>query len=310
MPFPRTICFVLLAACTGGPVTGSGGGGGSAGAGGGGGSASAGGSAAGGAGGSSAGGGSTTGGGGGGGAAAGGSATQCPTPGVELAALHAAEASLPAHDPSASLDVVHPDRGVCAIRGGAGLFLARVDFHTQADCQSLCAAFTANSNRTCAWKGSVFFGDPAQTCLVRGGAGVTLSSLPSATFSQCRAACDSFPNPNRTCEWGSDRIQHPARGNECRIMSGHGTDLQLVFAAQSDCQGLCDGSSDAYRRCTWGNVALRTPDPTAKCELWGGAGVALAPVFYGPMSDCSSACASFATSHPNRFCFYGTTRLP
>jgi hypothetical protein len=317
MPFARTLRLglLLLAACTCDVATSGGGGGGSAGTGGGTGQTGTGGNGVGGSatGGSGGNGGSSSSGGGtsaGGGTSSGGGSGQCPTPGNELAALHTAEQALPAHDPSKSLDVVNPDRGVCAIRGGAGLFFAPLAFHTQADCQSLCATFTSNPNRTCEWKGQVFFGDPTQSCLVQGGAFATLSSLPSATLSQCRAACDSFANVNRTCEWGTDRIQHPARGNECRILSGQGTNLQMVFATQGDCQTLCDGSSDAYRRCTWGNVVLKAPDPMTKCEIWGGAGVVLAPVFYSAMSDCVSACASFATSNPARFCFYGTTRLP
>jgi hypothetical protein len=232
-----------------------------------------------------------------------------------LAALHAAEQALPStpHDPSRSLDVVNADRGVCAIRGGAGLFLAPLAFRSMGDCQALCSAFAStNPNRTCTWRDTVFAGDPVQACVVRDGAFQTLSSLAAATFSQCRSACDTSADADRTCDWGTERIQHPARGTECRILSGAGANVlsPLRFTTQAACQALCDQSGDPYRRCTYGNAPLKEPDLGARCELWGGAGVVLTPVFFSSQSDCQSACTGFAASHPNRFCFYGTTRLP
>ena len=230
-----------------------------------------------------------------------------------LTALHAAEQALAPHDPSRSLDVVNPDRGACAIRGGGGLFFAQVSFRSHADCVALCASFaTSNPNRVCTWKGAAFFGDPQQACRVANGAGGILSSLPAATQSQCQTTCDGFQgDAYRTCDWGTERFQHPAPGTECRIRNGAGINVLVGFDAQTDCQAQCDArASDQYRSCTYGNVTLKTPDPAARCELLGGAGAMLAPVFHASMSDCATRCASFATSNPNRVCFYGAMRLP
>jgi hypothetical protein len=233
----------------------------------------------------------------------------------ELAALHAAEQALVAapHDPGTSLDVINPDRGVCAIRGGAGLFFARIDFKSRAACQSSCSSFS-NPNRTCTWKEEALGGDPQQACRVVAGTGATLSALAAATAAQCQAACDGFQSDAyRSCDWGTERFRHPARGTECRILDGAGIDVlvPIRFSSQADCQSACDAhAADAYRRCLYGNVALQTPDPATRCELLGGAGKVLAPVFYGSQSDCSARCASFASTNPNRACYYGTTRLP
>ena len=232
-----------------------------------------------------------------------------------LAALHQAEQALATapHDPATSLDVVNPDRGVCAIRGGGGLFFARVDVHSRFECQASCASFP-NANRTCTWKGIVFQGDPQLACLVVSGAGLTLSALTAATASQCATACNAFQSDAyRSCDWGTERFFHPPRGSECRILNGAGVNalIPIRFGSQADCQAACDArASDPYRRCLYGNLALKAPDPAARCELLGGAGAVLAPVFYASQSDCIARCAGVTTTHPNRVCYYGATRLP
>jgi hypothetical protein len=231
-----------------------------------------------------------------------------------LAAVHSAEQGLAgaSQDPARSLDVAIPDRGVCAIRGGAGVFLAPLAFHTQGDCQSLCETFqTTNPARTCTWRGSVLLGDPRRACIVLGGDDQALSTLAAATESGCRAECDRFPSDDgRTCDWGTERIRHPARGTECRILSGAGANLltPLHFGTKATCQALCDQATDPYRRCSHGNETLRQPDAGMRCEIWDRSGAVLTPVFYGSQADCATRCASFSLD-PAPFCFYGATRL-
>lgn len=218
-------------------------------------------------------------------------------------------------NPARSLEALTPDRGLCAIRGGAGLALAPLAFQTQAACQATCDRFAgANPNRTCYWRDKFFLGDPLLDCVIRGGAYAALASLPQVTRGQCQQTCDGFAAsaPNRICDWGTSRLRHPAVGTECRIFGGAGANLlggAIYFASRTDCQNICDSfAANTYRSCYYGNTALLVPPESSKCEIWGGAGVAIAPIVYGPRDTCVNSCATF-TANPNRLCWYGQERI-
>ncbi len=230
----------------------------------------------------------------------------------ELARKEAGLGSI-AQNPATTIDAKTPDRGICAVRGGAGIFLAPIAFTSRSACEGQCNRFaSANPNRTCYWRNQIFLGDPMLSCVVRGGAHRELANLPSVTRAGCQTACDqNAAAAFRYCDWGTERIHHPPMGSECRVRGGAGADLLggIVFASLGDCQNLCEGfSANAYRSCSHGNNLFRAPPDNSKCEILGGAGRVLAPVFFGRREDCSIRCGQF-TANVNRQCWYGKERI-
>ena len=247
-------------------------------------------------------------------------AKQLTSSSSELSPLRDAESQIQAASASSSTlasvaaSPAFVGTNICAIRGGAGLYLSRIDYSTQADCQAKCASFAAsNPNRTCTWNNAKFFGDPVQACQISGGAHVSITSTAQTTFIQCQSSCASAAaqHPYRICEWGTDRFYQPGADSECRVIGGAGKMLlnPSVFGSLSDCQATCASfQSNIYRQCYYGSTSIFAPSVSQRCDIWGGAGKVLIPSFYGSQSDCTTSCASFV-SNPNRICLYGKVRV-
>ncbi len=219
-----------------------------------------------------------------------------------------------AQDPSRSVHALFQDRGLCVVRGGAGKFLAPMDYTTRASCEALCGQMTANVNRVCIWRNQSFVGNPELPCLIRGGVFATRFTHPNLIRASCQAECDRLAAeaPYRTCDWGDERLHEPPKGVECRVDGGAGVSFlarRVIFSSRQQCQEFCDLNGSAeYRTCRYGDEILRHPDENSKCEILGGAGVVLRPIFYGSRVDCSASCESFP-QNPNRLCYHGKERI-
>lgn len=225
-----------------------------------------------------------------------------------------AEENIVDHPNEVSLEDQFPDRGVCAIRGGAGRYLSPLAFRSRAECEGLCnQLLPTHPFQSCEWRGQRLMGDPLGSCSVKGGgAGHVIISLASATEAQCQAECDLASYATyRICDWRTERMRHPLPGAECRILSGARANLvnPWSFGSGASCQALCDqNATDPFRSCLYGNTTLLAPGPDSRCEIWGGSGKVLTPPFFAARADCVSRCASFS-ANPFRFCWYGTERI-
>ncbi len=236
--------------------------------------------------------------------------------------LTSAQNSIPAADinyvqPYDRENIFSSDKGLCVIRKPGAEFLQNVSFVPLATCQNACTSLIASTaGVSCKWKlQELNTLANKNTCRIRTSGSFSDLITPVETNEQeCQILCNNLegPNPNRICDWGSERLKNPPLGYECRILDNQGLNLSQAtpnntpsFRFPSTCQTLCDQQS-AYvdRTCLSGSNYLKKPDEARYCEVYGGAGKILVKPYFGSRIDCDTSCASF-TANPSRQCFYG-----